>query len=525
MRASSRHSRERGSVMIMFTLMLPIVIMLVGLAVDRTMLFIVEAKLSAAVDGAALGAGRLLGTPANTTEIAQEFLNANFPSGYWGAYNVTPTITATTNIALHTITVTATATVPLLFLRVFNQPTATVGATAQATRRDSRIVMVLDRSGSMAGAPLTSMVSGATSFVNTFSPPGDELGLVVFGSTGVVGYPPTPRPYTSATNGGGGPDGSFKASGVTGGNMLDQLNVLAAGGATNMSEGLALAYVELQKSYNRDVAANGSDNRLNAIVLFTDGMPTAFSVYLNAAATPPGNVMSAGNNCKYQTATGTATTQMIGGVLNFGVGAPGDNTAGLFALATAYNDSTSTLTWMARTNDYQNAINPSTPITNCNNLSNQDDGTDLSDITQIPAYDLYGTHTDNQTNANDYQNSWLYGQYTTAYTPTGTVGSGRSSRPAAKDAYQLAIAAWNLTDNTGLKVRTQTGMNSIYIYTIGYQGDGGTDNELLRRLANESDATSYNSTQPVGQYVQAWTTSDLVAAFSTVAGDILRLAK
>ena len=68
-------------------------------------------------------------------------------------------------------------------------------------------------------------------------------------------------------------------------------------------------------------------------------------------------------------------------------------------------------------------------------------------------------------------------------------------------------------------------MNSIYIYTIGYQGDGGTDNELLRRLANESDATSYNSTQPVGQYVQAWTTSDLVAAFSTVAGAILRLAK
>ena len=61
--------------------------------------------------------------------------------------------------------------------------------------------------------------------------------------------------------------------------MLDQLNALAAGGATNMSEGLALAYVELQKSYNRDVAANGSDNRLNAIVLFTDGMPTAFSVY------------------------------------------------------------------------------------------------------------------------------------------------------------------------------------------------------------------------------------------------------
>ena len=41
------------------------------------MLYIVQAKLSAAVDGAALGAGRLLGTQANPQEIAGEFLRAN----------------------------------------------------------------------------------------------------------------------------------------------------------------------------------------------------------------------------------------------------------------------------------------------------------------------------------------------------------------------------------------------------------------------------------------------------------------
>jgi hypothetical protein len=206
---------------------------------------------------------------------------------------------------------------------------------------------------------------------------------------------------------------------------------------------------------------------------------------------------------------------MIGGILNTGNGNPTtDQTWGPFALSTAYNDSTSTLTWMARTNDYTYNINPTTPVSGCKHLQNAEDGTDLKDLTNIPAYDLYGVST--ASTANAYQNSLLYSQYTTVYNPTGST--------AAQNGYQMAIAAWTLTDNAGATIRAQTAMNSVYIYTIGYQGDGGTDNELLRRLANESDATSYNAAQPVGQYVQAWTTSDLVAAFSTVAASILRLA-
>src|SRR5215467_7463069 len=76
MRPVSHHRRnQRGSTLVLVMLMLPLfMIPLIGLAIDATMLYIVQAKLSAAVDGAALGAGRLLGTNANTTEIAGEFL-------------------------------------------------------------------------------------------------------------------------------------------------------------------------------------------------------------------------------------------------------------------------------------------------------------------------------------------------------------------------------------------------------------------------------------------------------------------
>src|ERR1035441_6666270 len=70
-----RGGRRRGSAMVLFTTMLPTLLLpLVGLAIDGSRLYIVQAKLSGAVDGAALGAGRLLGTTADTVEIAGEFL-------------------------------------------------------------------------------------------------------------------------------------------------------------------------------------------------------------------------------------------------------------------------------------------------------------------------------------------------------------------------------------------------------------------------------------------------------------------
>src|SRR5690242_15623938 len=100
---------EKGATLMLVMLGLPLVFLpLVGLAIDGTRLYIVQAKLSSAVDAAALGAGRLWGTAANTTEIANEFLNVNFPSGYWGTKNLTPSITYVNNFGTNTISVSAT---------------------------------------------------------------------------------------------------------------------------------------------------------------------------------------------------------------------------------------------------------------------------------------------------------------------------------------------------------------------------------------------------------------------------------
>src|SRR5215469_13769647 len=92
----SSRKRQRGNILIATMIALPVFIApLVGLGVDATLCYIVQTELSAAVDGAALGAGRLLSTNANPTDIATEYLNANFrvgQPGFWGAYNMTPNI-------------------------------------------------------------------------------------------------------------------------------------------------------------------------------------------------------------------------------------------------------------------------------------------------------------------------------------------------------------------------------------------------------------------------------------------------
>ena len=132
--------RKRGNIMVLFALLVPtIMVPLVGLAIDGSITYVVQAKLSAAVDGAALGAGRLLGTAADPAEIAGEFLNANFQSGvggFWGATNLVKSISYT-NGTTKTIAIDAHVNVPLLFLRVIGQKMATVSAAATATRRDS----------------------------------------------------------------------------------------------------------------------------------------------------------------------------------------------------------------------------------------------------------------------------------------------------------------------------------------------------------------------------------------------------
>jgi Flp pilus assembly protein TadG len=540
--------------------MMPLLLIpMIGLAIDGTRLYIVQSKLSAAVDGAALGAGRLLGTSANTTEIAGEFLNVNFPNSYWSTSGLQKNITYTNVQGLQTISIYATVNLPLTFARMLGQTGSLVSASSVAVRRVTRVELVLDRSGSMnTGTVFTSMQAGAEWFASQFTQNYDEVGLVVFSSSAVVAYPET-HPWINNPAGAGGPDKNFATNPQTmTGPIFDQLNLMAANGGTGTPEGLSLAYIEMQKAHNRDLAAQGFDNTLNTIVLFTDGVPDSVASYLNDPAgtnntlkpwakcgvgsTVPGCTLATDDNTKSACANnpginlatnlliaGTPNTQMRGYIVAGGypAGPGGGGWGGTYGSGRlASFDASNSLSWWLGSNGASDMTqgDPSTAFTGCGYLKANDANNDLKDLAKIPDHDLYG----NNTNSLAFTNSVMY-DGTNVYTPN----TFSYNNLAPTNPNMVAAASWNATDAIGKTIRTQVAMNQIQIFTIGYSGNaGGTDIGLLQRLANTpppgsgilTGSTSYVSTEPIGKFFLAKTQADLIPAFSAIASSLLRLA-
>ncbi len=535
---------RRGSVIVFLTLALPFFVGLVGLGIDATICYIVQTELSAAVDGAALGTGRLLSTSANPSDIANEFLAANFPigqAGSWGSYNLSTNVVVTTGIT-KTVAINAVVNVPLVFMRLLGQTAATVTAAATATRRDARIEFVIDRSGSMnfsdgAGSTvIADVLSKAQSFTEQFTScqsssctdtlDYDELGLVVFSGSGVVGYPTTPWPAPQATNGGGGPDIYFYNGATT--DMVHQLGNVSAGGGTAMGEGLALAYIELQKTHVRDLAAYGADTRMNAVVLFTDGVPSSTVTYLNRNSN---HVISGGSGCKYPQDTVTPTNPIYGYVVV--TGSPpysSQSTEALYQLASLVSTESSA-SWMGDpTGDYSSP--PSTPSpTSCSSSGwgNQ------SNLSAIPSFDKYGwALTPNVTNGT---NGYLFSSITGDSSATSIYNGTAFSTSNATKAYQWGLAGWDEVDNVAEAIRSDSNYTArgesspipITIYTIGYTGNGGTDGGLLQKIANVSGCSvnGYScsmASEKQGLYAQASNAAEIANAFNTILTAILRLA-
>lgn len=559
MRAKIRsRSGRRGSTLVLFTLMLPtLLIPLVGLGIDATMCYIVQAKLGGAVDGAALGAGRLLGTPAVPAEIANEFLLANFQAngttmGFWGANTLNKTITFTPGIT-KTITVDANVRVPLLFARLFGQPYATVSASATASRTDSRIMLVIDRSASMGSGPMAAAVAKATAFTNSFTPGTDEVGLIVFGGSGIVAYPPT-RPWSPTIGASGGPDTSFAQTVTPANNMLTQLGYIANGSMTNTAEALSLAYIELQKAHMRDTGG-GADPRLNSIVFFTDGAPTAMSLYLNDGFN---TVVKDTGTCTYRkpgfhgTTNPVAANQQMKGWL----GSSGTFQTGWSRTMSIDTDPGRNVQWYLG-NPWRDANAPAigvtdtpydaTPTAGCTTATWSASTTppkpfsSTGDLTQLPTTDLWG----NAINNTNYTNSHFVDSSGNTMSPNptypGTIGTALDRNIAnwtsvALSNYHFTLAAWNAADSAGLRIRTDANRNiaggradsqamAFTIYTIGYLGSGGLDEGLLKRIANDTTSSSYVASQGTGLYIPAANQAQLDAAFQKVAAMILRLSR
>jgi Flp pilus assembly protein TadG len=544
--------RRRGTVLVLFTLMLPTLLMpLVGLAIDASICRLSQARLQAAVDGAALGAGRLLGTTADPETVAREFIDANFrtdnSAGSWAAYNLDKTDVHYTPGITKRIDINASANIPLLFMRILGKTTATISAAGSATRSDSRVVFVLDRSPSM-NAVLATVKSQAQGFVNGFTSSADELGLVVLDSSSFVAYPPSNPNWDSTitATSRGGPSAAF-ADPHDANNMINQIGAIttSSGGYTGTSDAISVAYMELQKTHLRDEAADpgGKDYRLNSIVLLTDGLPQSVSVWPNNPADPENpptikDQLRSGTGCTNKTpatwVVGNAAPPPIMGFV--GISRPftsNNNTSVLYQLSST--DTTHNTTYLLTHDSLLIAPNPNNGggcRTTFNGSPAVVSGTN-SDFGNIPHYDRYGNSLDGTAymaasefvDAND--------NVITNQLPAG-VTYDRTHATASDAGTHWALASWNAADSAARRIRddwnkvNRTGdLNAmpIYIYVIGYTGNGGVDRGLLRRIANDPKANNFDRTKPIGAYYSAGDAAQLSSAFNTVLTAILRLAK
>jgi hypothetical protein len=531
----------RGSILVYLTLALPLFVLpLAGLSVEAGVARIVQTKLQAAVDGASLGAGRLLGSPANIQEMAGEFMQANFRTGvqgFFGANSLNYTATYTPGV-VKTVKVLATVRVPATVGRLLGTPYYNIAAVATATRKDTRVIMVIDRSGSMS-ALMPTLLSQAQGFAQKFNGAttvggADELGLVAFDGSAVVGYP-TADPWdpTITATSTGGPDSLFN-DGTTH-DMINQIGLITANSGTGTAEALWIAYMELQKAHLRDLAAPGSggvDQRLNAILLFTDGVPSAVSVYLN---NPNDNSIKTTSSCSYKApvAPVPATHQILGWVAMPGPPFSGTNGVGLYLLAST--DPTAAHTpvwWMSNGGQDANDPTPTTPETGCTGLGLGstyaiDDSTH-TDLSRIPSYDMYGNALNPA--SHPYQHSSITGGSTTSIY---TSGSELDQTKPLLD-YDWGLAIWNSVDSAANNLRNDsnfahrtgdTQSMPVTIHVIAYTGNGGVDSGLLNRVANTANSTSYNTGQPQGLYVPASDSTALANAFNQVASSLLHLSQ
>lgn len=141
---------QRGAVAIYFGFGLLIFCASVGLAVDAARGYLLKARLSQALDAAALAGGKALLDPTNFENDINMYFKANLPPGAMDS-TVAP-LTIVTDPDKTTVTITATATMPTTIMNLMGFDHMDVSAKSQVTRGivGLDVVLAIDVSGSMA---------------------------------------------------------------------------------------------------------------------------------------------------------------------------------------------------------------------------------------------------------------------------------------------------------------------------------------------------------------------------------------
>jgi Flp pilus assembly protein TadG len=510
MKLMRRNERERGASLVLLSLMVAIVIIpMVGLAIDGTIMYLVRAKLSQACDSAALAGARSLSTgqtlssqSAAAVATAQSYFMANFPNGYLGITYPTdgsfPSVTPTQSAnSTRTVTVAASVSAPTYFMQILGSAfsSTVVVESAQSTRRDVNLMLVLDRSNSMQLAGVCpTMISNAQFFISGFANGRDEVGLITFMSGANVDYTPTLNFNSSSQN-----------------TLSSVLGTLICGGDTGSAEALTLAY--------QQIVALNQPGRQNVIVFFTDGNPNGVTIgnipgYPNATPAP----IKTQTDTRYDPINYSTLETM-------GPSTCPANTVLQGAIAQEIGNPSATVGY---TSGLYSSQGPSIGIgldtlnvaLGCMSSSLNTLGVPQvfirNDLAYIPVTDSYGNSTIGApVVASDYFSSGPY------------AGQLRPDVPVT-----IVHASTSAAYSAGATIHADKNFN-ITVYCIGLGGTTVHDpvnSAFLATLANDPAAVAtyggtYNANYQQGLYIYSPTIAQLTQAYRTILSQILRLSQ
>src|SRR5579871_1272075 len=575
-----RLGRRRGFALLFYSSTLIFAVGCIGLAVDVGAIYIIKARLSSAVDAAALAAGRSVNlantvdeATTNATAAANQFFAANFPAGYFnssGSPTITPAFNQETDAngnpnGVLDISITASTSAPTYFMNVFNIHSINVAASGTASRRGLVLVLALDQSSSMGsgtGSPCEVMKAAARNFVGLLSPY-DRVGLVTFDITAHL----KDTPSTDHSS------------------VLTDIGNISCQSNTNTISALELAYQQI-KNTNLPLA-------LNTIVLFTDGSPNGVTANFPARAVvdsrwgyalnppaPPaqngstyGIANSCANNVGIQDANGTWSNGIC---VNMPVVCTSANATFQGTLAQ----------WGGQNSYGANTYGLEPPVdgaavtipASCSYTGGLPNTAIRQFIAYIPDSDIYGNNLKHGVAASgtspygtvsggyDTRENWLF-QVNSECSPdpnvtpncrnTGdlwpshaTVGSGSNFFPAGSgyagflrpdQPNSVVAAAMNGTMSEAFRIRSDTTYHPV-IHTIYLTGNAtdSVDREFLAIVANAPAITplpydplsyvayanpAYQTDQETGKYLVTADRNALSSLFAQLASEVLRLSR
>lgn len=564
------HTRreERGIVLILATASLVMLVPMVGLSVDVGYLYASKARLQAAVDGAALAAARALNLGATTEaqadaarQNAVNWFYSNFPPGNWATSNTVMNNSSVSvydsplNPNLRHVDVTASTNVPTYFMKWLNVNYTNISANGFASRRDSVVMMVLDRSGSMnSTSSCGTLRDAAKLFVGQFAAGRDRIGMVSFSDGTAPVYPPTQN-FRNVLG--------YISGSVTGNGAID--NIVCLGG-TGTAQAITIGYNEIYKT--------NLPGAYNVLLIETDGLPNTLTLdwwdttrsdpnkagltnlgsttgCTDAQSTPrPKGYTTApnqgwGNASRRRNwlSTGTNLGGFLGTIGPGMIGSMATSDPGgtsIFALGNPFHTSQN----MGMQNAFGGATNSryaqaTTP--GCQFSTSAGAWTTVTDFQWIPRTDAFGNQL---LPANSLRAVTMVDVNNNVTTVPANMRAVRFTGFAntTQRWQNINNAALNASDHAAFRARAGVSGNipaTVYVVGLGGNSAATPDYDLLQRWANDGAADQFNTpalygpytmpssfnSQPQGMVVFSSNQNDLRRAFLKISSQILRLTQ